>query len=152
MRVVVVGAVLAAVVAGAVPSAAPGAIRRGSFAGTTSASDPVSFKVDRRKRVWAFSFDAVALDCSDGDTVATPRVVTPRGTTFAVRRNRFGIAARNDRTGFRWDAEGRFRSRGRRATGTLKVFASFDEDNRADPAGTIKCESAPLTWSVRRKR
>jgi hypothetical protein len=98
-----------------------------------------------------FSFDAVALTCTDGDTVDTPKVVTPRAERFAVRANRFGIRASNRVTGFGWDAEGRFRSRGRRATGTLTVFASFNDDNQQDANGTIKCESEALTWSVRRR-
>src|SRR3712207_1263254 len=77
---------------------APGAsaaIKHGTFAGTSSADDPVSFRVDRRGRVMSFSFDAVSLSCTDGDGVSTPRVVTPRGERFRVRSNRFGIEARN---------------------------------------------------------
>jgi ABC-type amino acid transport substrate-binding protein len=131
--------------------AAPAKIKRGSFAGTTSADDPVSFRVDRRGRIISFSYDAVALSCTDGDSVDTPRVVTPRGVRFRVSRRRFGIRARNDTTGFGWDVEGRFRGRARRATGTLTVFASFNDDNQQDADGTIKCESEALTWSARRR-
>ena len=144
-------AATAALLAVSVP-AAPAAIKRGSFAGATSAADPVSFRVDRRGRVMSFSFDAVTLSCTDGDEVATPRVLTPRRERFRVRRGRFGISARNEQTGFAWDADGRFRNRGRRATGTLKVRASFNEANEQDADGPIRCQSDSLTWSVRRRR
>src|SRR5688572_12869756 len=150
MRLGVVVAAVAALLVVAAPSATA-KIKRGGFAGTSSAEDPVSFKVDRRGRVMRFSFDAVALSCSDGDTVDTPKVVTPAGERFAVRRRSFGIEARNSTTGFGWDVDGRFRGRGRRATGTLVVYASFNDDNQQDADGTIKCESEALTWSVRRR-
>ena len=132
--------------------AAPAAIKRGTFAGTSSAEDPVSFRVDRRGRVMSFAFDAVSLTCTDGDEVSTPRVVTPRGERFRVRSNRFGIKARNAKTGFGWDASGRFRDRARRARGTLRVFASFNDQNQQDADGSIKCVSESLTWSARRRR
>ena len=92
----------------------------------------------------------VKLSCSDGDTVTSPPVLTPRGVTFAVRSNRFGIEARNDTTGFGWDADGAFRSRGRRATGTLRVFAIFNEQNQQDADGSIRCASAAFGWTARR--
>lgn len=149
MRVVVVLVVTAALLAVSAP-AASAAIKRGSFAGTTSGDDPLSFKVDRRGRVMSFSFDAVSLTCTDGDGVSTPKVVTPRRERFRVRVNRFGISARNRTTGFGWEADGRFRNRGRRATGTLRVFASFNDANQQDADGAIKCESEALTWSARR--
>jgi hypothetical protein len=131
--------------------AAPAKVKRGTFEGTSSAEDAVSFKVDRRGRVISFSFDAVALSCTDGDSLDTPRIVTPPRERFTVRRRRFGIEARNSTTGFGWDVEGRFRGRGRRATGSLTVFASFNDDNQQDANGTVKCESEALTWSVRRR-
>lgn len=136
--------------AAALAPGADAAVGRGSFAGTTSEGQPLRFKIDRRGRVHAFHFERIRLSCSDGDTVETPAVDTPRGTTFRVRSNRFGIKARNDTTGFGWDADGRFRSRGRRATGTLKVFARFNDRNEQDAAGSIRCTSASLTWTARR--
>jgi len=142
---------LAAVLLAISAPAAPAKIKRGTFAGTSSAEDPVTFRVDRRGRVIRFSFDAVSLSCTDGDSVETPRVVTPRGERFVIRGARFGIEARNATTGFGWDVDGRFRGRGRRATGTLTVSASFNEDNQQAADGTIKCESEALTWSVRRR-
>ncbi|HEX8205667.1 MAG TPA: hypothetical protein VF587_06395 [Solirubrobacteraceae bacterium] len=150
MRVGTIVLVAATMLAVAAPGAT-GKVKGGGFAGTTSAEDPLSFKVDRKGRVMSFSFDAVALTCSDGDTVDTPKVTTPRGERFTVRRRGFGIEARNATTGFGWDVSGRFRSRGRRSTGTLSVFASFNDDNQQDADGTIKCESEALTWSVRRR-
>ena len=151
MRLVATLVLAASLTVVAAPTAA-GAVKRGSFAGTTSEADPVSFRVDARGRVMSFTFVAVRLSCTDGDTVDTPRVVTPRSKRFRVRSNRFGIVARNDTTGFAWNADGVFRNRGRRATGTLRAFASFNDQNEPDPNGTIKCESEALTWSVRRRR
>jgi hypothetical protein len=144
--------VLAAALGLVATPAAAGTVKRGGFAGSTSADDRLSFRVDGRGRVMSFAFTAVALTCSDGDSVDTPRVVTPRKERFRVRSNRFGISARNGTTGFGWDAEGVFRRRGRRATGTLRVFASFNDQNEQDARGSIKCESEPLTWSARRRR
>ena len=146
-------AVLAAIAAAALTGglAAPAhAVKRGAFSGTTSEDDPMGFKVDGKGRVTAFRFADVALSCVDGDTVTAPRVLTPKGVTFRVRARRFGIEARNDDTGFGWDATGTFRSKGRRATGTLQVFARFDKRNRQDADGPIRCTSEELTWTARR--
>ncbi|HEX2086406.1 MAG TPA: hypothetical protein VHF89_12040 [Solirubrobacteraceae bacterium] len=144
---------LAVVLAVAAPSAPAGAaVKRGTFAGATSKGDPIGLKVDRRARVYSFHFSAVTLTCTDGDSVETPeRIATPRRERFRIVRGRFGISARNRTTGFRWDARGRFRSRGRRATGILTLSQTFDEDNRQDPDGSIRCESGPLTWTARRR-
>jgi hypothetical protein len=152
-------AVVAAIAAVAVSAglAAPAhAVRRGTFTGTlkaaaTGETASMGFKVDRRGRVTAFRFADVKLSCSDGDTVTSPKVVTPRGVTFPVRSNRFGIEARNDETGFGWDADGAFRSRGRRATGTLRVFAIFNDQNQQDADGSIRCASASFGWTARRR-
>ena len=155
-RVLIAGVLtLALLAAGAVPASAK--IARGTFAGTTSSEDPVGFKVDRRGRVLSFYYDAVTLTCTDGDSFDTPtgseRVVTPARVKFTVnRRNKFGIKARNESTGFGWDAKGTFKNRGRRATGTLKIFARFDENNQQNPDGSVRCESEALTWSVTRRR
>lgn len=148
-RILLLAAVPALV---ALSAPAASAAERGAFAGRSSEADPIAFKVDRRSRVYAFSFVSVTLACSDGESVETPaRTVTPRRERFKIRRGRFGIAARNPATGFRWDATGRFRSRGRRATGTLTLSQTFDEDSRQDPHGSIRCESGPLRWTARRR-
>ena len=155
-RALVPGVLLVAVLAtGAAPASAK--IARGTFAGTTSAADPVGFKVNRRGRVVSFHYDAVTLNCTDGDSFDTPtgddRVETPARVSFRVTRtNKFGIRARNDETGFGWDAKGTFKNRGRRATGTLKIFATFDENNQQDPNGSVRCESETLRWSASRRR
>ncbi|HEX8122960.1 MAG TPA: hypothetical protein VF549_17050 [Solirubrobacteraceae bacterium] len=125
-------------------------VKAGTFAGTTSEADPIGFRVDGKGRVLRFRFEAVALTCSDGDTVATPKVVTPARVHFKVKANAFGIKARNETSGFGWDADGVFRGRGRRARGTLKIFASFNEQNQQDADGATKCESAALTWTAKR--
>jgi hypothetical protein len=142
---------LAALAAFALLAAPAHAVKRGTFAGSTSEGDPLGFKVDRKGRVVAFHFEEVSLSCSDGDTVSTPRIVTPAGERFAVRSGRFGISSTNAVTGFGWDAKGTFRSRGRRATGTLRVRARFNERNEQDADGSIRCASASLTWSARRR-
>jgi hypothetical protein len=129
---------------------AEGAVRAGTFAGTTSDGVPMGFKVDGKGRVARFRFEGVTLTCSDGDSVTTPKVVTPAGVHFKVKANAFGIKARNETSGFGWDADGVFRGHGRRAKGTLKVFASFDEQNRQDADGATKCESAALSWTAKR--
>ena len=148
-HVLLVAAVVATLGAGLAPPA-QSAVRRGTFAGKTTAGQPVGFKVDRRGRVYAFSFDKITLSCTDGDTVDTPRIVTPSKVKFPVRKRHFGITARNKDTGFGWDAAGTFRKTGRRAGGTLKIFASFNADDKQDPNGSVRCESAELTWSASR--
>ena len=147
---------LAALALCAVSAAPAHAVKRGAFAGTlkaaaTGETAPLGFKVDRRGRVTAFRFEGVKLSCSDGDTVTAPKVATPKGVTFTVRANRFGIEASNDETGFGWDADGVFRSKGRRATGTLRVVARFNDQNQQDVNGTIRCASASFAWTAKRK-
>jgi hypothetical protein len=149
-------AAVAAVAVSAALAPPAHAVRPGTFSGTlkspvTGETAPMGFKVDRKGRVTAFRFSDVKLTCSDGDTVAAPKVVTPKGVTFPVRGNRFGIEARNDETGFGWDADGAFRSKGRRSTGTFRAFARFDERNQQDPDGEIRCVSASFSWNARRR-
>lgn len=149
-------AALAALSASAGLAAPAHAVKRGTFTGTlkaaaTGETAPMGFKVDRKGRVTAFRFAGVKLSCSDGDTVTAPVVLTPKGVTFAVRANRFGIEASNEETGFGWDADGVFKGRGRRATGGLRVFARFNDQNQQDAAGAIRCASASFAWSAKRK-
>jgi hypothetical protein len=146
--------VIAAGVTGA--SVAEAAIRSGTFAGKTSAADPVGFKVDGSGRVISFYFAGVHMTCSDGDSYDTPkgkdRVQTPVKKKFKVSSTgKWGIKARNPNTGFGWDAKAGFKSQGASATGTLKVFARFDNTNTQNPKGSITCTSGTLKWSVKRK-
>ena len=149
-------AVLAASLVACLPlAAADGAVKRGTFRGATNEADPIGFKVDRKGRVYSLFYESVTLACSDGDTFETPgatrRVQTPVKSRFGVRSGAFGIEARNETTGFGWDATGTFKGKGRRATGTLTVFAKFNDDNQQDANGSVTCESKPLTWSARRR-
>ena len=146
--------VLAVMAAAAAPASAK--IARGTFTGTTAKADPVGFKVNKKGRLLSFFYDAVTLACTDGDSFDTPtgadRVQTPTRVKFDISAKRkFGITARNEQTGFGWDAKGTFNARGTRATGTLKIFATFNDQNQQDPNGTIRCESGELAWSARRK-
>jgi hypothetical protein len=152
-RALATALVIAAGVTGA--SVAEAAIRSGTFAGTTSAKDPIGFKVDSGGRVISFYFEAVHTTCSDGDTFDTPsgkyRVQTPASKRFKVTSSgKWGISARNTRTGFGWDAKGGFKSQGASATGTLKVFARFNDENYQDPKGNITCTSGTLKWTAKR--
>jgi hypothetical protein len=153
-RIVVVAALATSLVAG-LPTAAHGAVKPGVFRGTTSEADAIGFKVDRKGRVHSLYYEAVTLSCTDGDNFDSPagakRVQTPAAQRFQVRTNKFGITARNETTGFGWDLEGGFKGKGRRATGTLKVFAVFNENNQQDVDGSVRCESRPLTWTARRR-
>ena len=69
-RVIATALVVAAAVTGV--SVAEAAIRQGTFAGTTTAKDPVGFKVNSSGRVISFYYDGVTTKCSDGDTFPTP--------------------------------------------------------------------------------
>jgi hypothetical protein len=127
----------------------------GGLRGKTSAGDPVGLRVDSRGRVYAFFYEGVRLECSDGTEVDTPsganRVQTPAGSRFRVSaKGRWSISRRESRTGFGWDAAGRLRSKGARATGTLRVFATFDEQDNQDPDGSVSCVSGRLGFVVKR--
>jgi hypothetical protein len=152
-RALLTGMVMATVVGATVAEAA---IKKGTFTGKTSAADPVGFKVGTRGKVYSFYYEGVTLKCTDGDSFDTPtgstRVQTPRSVKFKVTsKSRWGIQARNTKTGFGWDVDAKFRSKGERSTGTLSVFATFNEQNQQDPNGTIRCESDELSWSAKRR-
>jgi hypothetical protein len=150
-----VAAVITTSLVACLPVAAEGAVKRGTFRGTTNEADPIGFKVDRKGRVHSLFYEAVTLACTDGDTFETPagrtRVQTPTAKRFKVVSKAFGIEARNETTGFGWDADGTFKGKGRRASGTLRIFATFNDDNQQDAKGTVRCESRPLTWTARRR-
>jgi hypothetical protein len=136
-------------------SAAEAAISPGTFTGATSAKDPLGFKVSGG-RVISFYFEAVHTTCSDGDTFDTPtgkyRIQTPTSKRFKVSSSgKWGITARNARTGFGWDARGAFKSNGSGGSGTLKVVARFNDENYQDPKGNITCRSGTLKWTAKRR-
>jgi hypothetical protein len=135
---------------------AEAAITKGSFAGKLSNGKPVGLKVDRKGKVYNFFYEGVTLKCSDGDSLTTPsgkdRIITPSKVKFKVNSKRaWGIRARNNDTGFGWDADGTFNSKGTKSTGTLSVFATFNDQNQQDPNGSIRCESGALKFTVKRK-
>jgi hypothetical protein len=139
-------------------TAAEAAIGAGTFTGATSAKDPLGFKVSSG-RVVSFYFEGVHTECSDKaddpDQFDTPtgkyRIQTPATKRFRVTSSgKFGIKARNPRTGFGWDAKGQFKKGGSRATGTLKVFARFNDENQQDAKGNITCSSGTLRWTAKR--
>jgi hypothetical protein len=141
--------VVATAVGGATAEAA---VKKGTFRGATEAGDPIGLKVNRSNKFFAFFFDGVRLRCSDGDTVNTPRIVTPDREKFTIGSQRnWGIAARNRRTGFGWDAEGKFGKKGGKVTGTLTVFATFNDQNQQDPNGSVRCTSGELDFTARRQ-
>jgi hypothetical protein len=152
MRRLLVGmlAVLA-LVAGA--TVAEAAIK--TFAGTTSAADPIGFKVDSKGSVYSFYFEGVHLTCTDGDEfdsgTGTQRIRTPRSQKFKVTARKFKINVREEENSRGWDISGKFKRGAKGASGTLTVFANFDEQNAPNPEGPVECTSGALKWSVKRK-
>lgn len=152
-RVLAIAILIAGLVAGA--SVAEAAVKKGAFTGRSSAQDPMGLKVSRGGKVYAIYFEGVRLQCSDGDAFDMPsganRVQTPNGTLIRVgTKRRFSIHARNASSGFGWDAAGRFDARGSRVAGTLEVHASFDEQDRQDANGSVRCTSGTLSFSLKR--
>ena len=153
-RVATIAAVVLATTVGV--SAAEAAISKGTFAGKTSKGDPVGLKVDKKHRVVSFYYEGVTLSCTDGDSITTPtgkdRVITPTSVKFKINAARkWGIHAKNDDTGFGWDADARFNASGSKTTGTLSIFATFNDQNEQDPNGSVRCESGDLKFSLKRK-
>jgi hypothetical protein len=148
-------AVAALAAAGA--TVAEGKVASGRFAGATSKHDPVGFKVDGRGKLYAFYFEGVRLKCTDGDQFDTPtgsdRVQTDDSDRLTITRSRrFAFSVRSETFGNGYNVAGRFNRRGRKATGTLRVFANFDTQNNADPNGSVHCSSGTLTFSATRRR
>jgi hypothetical protein len=147
--------VVAAGVTGA--SVAEAAIGAGTFTGATSAKDPLGFKV-KSGRVISVYFEGVHTECSDNDPDGfdTPkgkyRIQTPVKKRFRITSSgKFGVKARNPKTGFGWDLKGQFVGKGgSTAKGTLKVFARFNDENYQDAKGDITCTSGTLRWTARR--
>ena len=135
----------------AVPATvAEAAVKR--YSGTTSASDPISLKVDSKGRVYAFSFTDVHLTCSDGDQFDTgPAIKSPTSKRYKVRKGKFKIRVHEPDAGRGWDVTGKFRSHRKSVGGTFTIFANFDEHFNPDPDGSAKCTSGPLKWSAKRK-
>jgi hypothetical protein len=153
-RALVVAVVVGATVVGA--SVAEAAIQKGTFTGKTTAGDPVGLTVVKKNRVADFYFETVHLTCSDGDQFDTGkgsnRLQSPAGKRYTVSSKRkFSIKDHNDQAGNGWDVKGKFTSDGSQVTGTLSVFATFDTSNNATPNGSVKCKSANLKFTAKRK-
>jgi hypothetical protein len=155
-RALATAVVVAAGVTGV--SVAEAAIGAGTFTGATSAKDPLGFKV-KSGRVVSVYFEGVHTECSDKEDdpagFDTPkgkyRVQTPAKKRFRITSSgKFGIKARNPKTGFGWDLKGQFKGKGRTASGTLKVFARFNDENYQDAKGKITCSSGTLRWTAKR--
>lgn len=136
----------------AMASVAEAAAQRGVYKGQTNAADPIKFKVNKKGRVTAFTFDGVHLTCTDGDAFDTPtgndKLSSPTGTTYKVRKRKFAVRVHEDEEGRGWDATGKFNRSGSKATGTIRVFARFGEGNNPDPEGETVCDSGKLAWST----
>jgi hypothetical protein len=153
MRRVVVAAV-AVIWLGVGAGAAEAAIKKGRFVGKTTKADPVGLRVDGQQRVHRFFFEGVRLRCSDGTKLDTPsgrrRFGTPKGQKFPTNERRWGIRTTNDEeTGVGWQASGRFSRNGRKASGTISIFALFNENNEQDPNGSVRCEANDLPFTLR---
>lgn len=149
-RLPVLVAALAVAATGA--TVAEAALKKGSYAGATSAGDPVGLKIDSKGRVYAFSFADVHLKCSDGDEFDSgDPITTPHAKRYKVTKGKFKIRVRQLDASRGWDVTGKFASRGKVVGGRFTVFANFDEGNNPDPNGASKCTSGVLRWSARRK-
>jgi hypothetical protein len=153
-RAVAIALLVAGLAAGA--TVAEAAVRKGTFTGKTSARYPVGLKVSRSGKVYAFYYEGVRLNCTDGDELDTPtgadRIQTPRDLLVRVgSKRRFAIHAENDSTGFGWEAAARFNSRGTKVTGTLSVHARYDEQSDPDPNGSVVCTNDDMHFSLRRR-
>jgi hypothetical protein len=154
-RATVAAAIAVVAATGAGGSVAAAAPERGTFSGATVEDDHVSLAVDRRGRVRDFSFEAVTLHCTDGDEFDTPtgdgRLATRPGERLKVNARGRWKAAFRDPRGWGWNAAGAFSSKGARVTGTLQVRATFDEQNRPNPEGSVHCESEKLAFTAQRR-
>lgn len=160
MKRLIAIAAAAALLAGVGTAAA--AIGKGKFAGTTSAGDPLGFRVDSNNRVYSFYFVGVTLKCTDDTTFDTPskenpdedgatEIRTPKATRFNIdSKNRWGFKARNTAQGNGYDVSGKFSSQDR-SKGTFSIFARFDNQNQPDPDGTVSCKSGKLSFTAKRR-
>jgi hypothetical protein len=159
-RALSTAAAITALVAGV--STAEATIGKGTFAGKTSARDPVGFKVDKSGRVYSFYFEGVTLSCTDGDTFDTPskekpvegetEIRTRKSDRFIVgSNNKWSFKVRNDEQGNGYDVAGKFSSQDK-SKGTFSIFANFESGNTPDPNGEIKCKSGKLTFTVKRQK
>jgi hypothetical protein len=152
-RVLVCGMLALTLVVGV--TVAEAAISKGSFKGKTSASDPLGFKVSSKNQVVNFYFEGVGLSCTDGDQFDTgtgSERLSSLSRKFRISRTRkFEIHNVNGDAGARWDVKGQFNRSGSKATGTIRVQARFDEQNQADPEGSIRCDSTKLPFTAKRR-
>jgi hypothetical protein len=135
--------------------AAEGAIKKGSFSGTTAKGDPIGFKVDSRNRAYAFYVEGVSLSCTDGDRFDTPtgaaRLQSPNSNRFRISSTRrWSATLNNEPSGNGQQVTSRFGSSGNAATGRYFVFAKFDTQNQPDPNGSVRCEGGPLKFTAAR--
>ena len=147
---IMAGAILALAVGVATAEAA---IKKGKFAGKTSAADPIGFRVDSDNRVYSFYFTDVELSCTDGDKFDSGTVKTPKSTRFVISStNKFAFKARNAEAGNGYDVTGKFSSQDK-SKGTLSIFANFDPApaNTPNPDGETKCSSGKLKFTVKRQ-
>ena len=140
-------------------STAVAAIGKGTFAGKTSAGDPLGFRVDSHRNVYSFYFQGVTLKCSDGDQFDSPspehpqggtELRTPRSKDYPIVKRKFKIVVKEAQGGRGYTVKGKFTSKNK-STGTLQVYANFDSHDNPDPNGSVHCDSGKLPFTAKRE-
>jgi hypothetical protein len=130
---------------------AAAAVLPGQFRGRTAEGAAVSFRVlPTKQHVDGWTVARDRLDCDDGDEVRGPGFTTRRGHRIAIdSTDRFRFSGTRSNGAVRVRIVGRFDT-ARRATGTVRVIATFNRQDELDPAGEITCDSGRVRWTARR--
>jgi hypothetical protein len=125
-------------------------IKPGVFKGFTEQDAKVSLKVlSSRKAVVKFSWEGVAMGCTDGVDRQLPGFTSPSSERFALsRKGKFKINVTTTDGAVEFAAVGTVK--GGLANGGLQVQARLNEQSQVDPNGSIVCDSEVVGWVANR--
>ena len=130
--------------------AADAAVRRGDYKGQTRQDARVSFRVLNKKQLVRYFLQGAVLGCSRGRNLQLEGFTTSSRERIPINaRGKFAFSADNDDESVAADVSGTIRTA--RATGTIRMVATINDQRDLDPDGGITCNSGSVSWTAKKR-
>ena len=146
-RITALALVLGVFAAGAVAEAK---VVKGNYRGKTVQQAKVSFRILNAKTVVRYSLEGAVMDCDDGENRQLEGFTTSSSDRIPLSKaGRFGFTIGNDEESVGVQVKGL--AKGKRARGTIRMVATFNDQDELDPNGGVNCDSGSVRWTAKRR-